>query len=993
MARSQKPPENDATEGDQSQYGYNSLPTDELDDKYPNRPQNHSKTFFFHELIVGLFDPLSENKKPTGPKITRKKVGPHGPSKLNAHEARTLIIEKFISRWRQDVGNDFYPALRLIIPEKDRDRAMYGLKEKAIGKLIVKLLNLNPHAEDGFNLLNWKLPGQSTTTRMAGDFAGRCYEVLAKRPMRTEYGDMRIAEVNELLDQLSTASKEEQQLPIFRQFYTRMNADELKWLIRIILREMKVGASEKTILNLWHPNGEDLFNVSSSLRRVCWELTDPTQRLDGEDTGVSIMECFQPQLAQFQDHSFQRMIEKLGTTAEDPTFWIEEKLDGERMQMHMQEDGNIPGGYRFAFWSRKGKDYTYLYGSSFEDDNSALTRHLKNAFDSRVKNMILDGEMITWDPETNKMVDFGTLKTAAISEQKNPFQTGPRPLFRVFDCLFLNDQRLTQYMLKDRRQALEGSVKNVHNRLEIHRYQVATSAEDIDPALRKVVAEASEGLVLKNPRSVYQLNSRNDNWVKVKPEYMTEFGESLDCVVIGGYYGSGHRGGALSSFLCGLRVDDNHIKKGASPMKCFSFFKVGGGFRAEDYANIKHQTEGKWVDWDGKHPPTEYVELGGPHGEAERPDQWIKPCDSVVLEVKAASVAVSDQFKTRYSLRFPRFKKLRMDKDWKSALSLSEFEKLKNQVEKEDREKEFKLDTKRKMSKKLKKELVIAGNDDKIRSPYAGPETKIFSGLTFCVMTDMFKPQKKSKAELQQIIKANGGAVTQNPTANDSIICVGDMNAVKVSSLVKRGQKNVIRPSWILDALKQGEIDGPQRERLLIPFEPMHMFFATEVAQPDIEGNVDQFGDSYARDVTTDELKNICDGMIHPKNYKFSAEGFVEELEERGHGFSEITGSIFSRCIIRFVPAHKDEIKNSNSKIDFIVAENRVRFAGGHVAKRDDQLGITHFVVLEASQEKIKYIRADIASWRGKLPRVVNFAWLQESWKEKTLLDEEHYVV
>ena len=41
---------------------------------------------------------------------------------------------------------------------------------------------------------------------------------------------------------------------------------------------------------------------------------------------------------------------------------------------------------------------------------------------------------------------------------------------------------------------------------------------------------------------------------------MSEFGESLDCLVIGGYFGSGRRGGTISSFLCGLRVGENHIK-------------------------------------------------------------------------------------------------------------------------------------------------------------------------------------------------------------------------------------------------------------------------------------------------------------------------------------------------------------------------------------------------------------------------------------------------
>jgi DNA ligase-4 len=219
--------------------------------RYPNRPRNHSKTLLFHELFTSLFNPLDENKKrPTGPTVSRASRGRYGPRKLSPHEARRIIIEQFISRWRTEVGNDIYPALRLIIPEKDRDRAMYGLKEKAIGKLLVKLMKIDKNSEDGYNLLNWKLPGQTMVSRMAGDFAGRCFEVLSKRPMRTAPGDMRIAEVNELLDRLSGAQKEENQLPIFETFYKRMNPDELLWLIRIILRQMKVGATEKTFLDV-----------------------------------------------------------------------------------------------------------------------------------------------------------------------------------------------------------------------------------------------------------------------------------------------------------------------------------------------------------------------------------------------------------------------------------------------------------------------------------------------------------------------------------------------------------------------------------------------------------------------------------------------------------------------------------------------------------------------------------------------------------------------
>jgi DNA ligase-4 len=705
--------------------------------RFPNRPHNHSQTLPFHDLYLTLFNPLNENKKkPARPGITRRKQGHNVPTKQSPQEARRSIIAKYISRWRQEVGDDIFPAFRLIIPEKDRERAMYGLKEKIIGKLLVKSMRIDPNSEDGYTILNWKVPGNTMASRMAGDFAGRCYEVLSKRPMRVEVGDMTIEEVNDLLDELSAAPREERQLPIFEKFYRRMNPDELMWLIRIILRQMKIGATEKTILDVWHQDAESLFSVSSSLRRVCWELHSHDIRLNNEERGVTLMQCFQPQLAQFQGGSFQQMVERMRPTEDDPTFLIEDKLDGERMQLHMMTDEFVPGGKKFGFWSRKAKDYTYLYGNGYQDERSALTRHIKDAFRDGVDSIILDGEMITWDPEQDKMVPFGTLKTAAISQQENPFSTGIRPLYRVFDILYLNGSPLTRYTLKDRKNALEKSIKSVDRRMEIHAYTVATSAAEIEPQLRKVIEEASEGLVLKNPRSAYHLSDRNDDWLKVKPEYMTEFGESLDCVVIGGYYGSGHRGGRLSSFLCGLRVDKAQVDRGANPMKCFSFFKVGGGFTAADYASVRHQTDGKWKEWDPMRPPVDFIELGGHERnlQYERPDVWIRPDESVVLEVKAASIAITDQFRVNMTLRFPRFKKLRGDKDWKTALSIQEFLELKSTVENEQKQKALTVDNSRRKRPKAnpRKPLTVAGCDEIPQNPFEGPSTEVFKGLSFC---------------------------------------------------------------------------------------------------------------------------------------------------------------------------------------------------------------------------------------------------------------------
>jgi DNA ligase-4 len=507
------------------------------------------------------------------------------------------------------------------------------------------------------------------------------------------------------------------------------------------------------------------------------------------------------------------------------------------------------------------------------------------------------------------------------------------------------------------------------------------------------VAEASEGLVLKNPRSIYRLNSRNDDWMKVKPEYMTEFGESLDCIIIGGYYGSGHRGGRLSSFLCGLRVDQNHIQKGADPMKCYSFFKVGGGFKAEDYANIRHHTENKWVDWDPKNPPTDLIELAGGEAQFERPDVWIKPCDSVVISVKAASVSASDSFRMGLTLRFPRFKRLRMDRDWTNSLNIQEFISLKSRMEEESKEKEFKVDTRRKTARTSKKPLVIAGNANKAAKPYVGQGTEAFHGLRFCVLSEALKAPKKSKAELEQFIKANGGSIFQSPTSQEDTIVVADKKVVKVASLIKTGSQNVVKPRWLFDAVQQYEIDIGL-ERLLVPFEPRHMFYTVQGEVEKIQQNVDEFGDSYARDIDAKELKEICDNI--PKDElrdSVETDNLLSQLQGHDHdlSLSDMKGFMF-RGFCTLIAGWESCERAADLDEDglrCLLVEHKLRFGSANVVSDLDDPNITHIVV-GTGVDSLGSIREKI-SYRKRVPRIVTLEWVEDSWREGTLLDEERY--
>ena len=453
----------------------------------------------------------------------------------------------------------------------------------------------------------------------------------------------------------------------------------------------------------------------------------------------------------------------------------------------------------------------------------------------------------------------------------------------------------------------------------------------------------------------------------------------------------------------------NFLPIGANPKKFLSFFKVGGGFRAEDYTAIKHITDGHWINWDRKNPPTTYIDVGS----GEIPDVWIKPENSVVIEVKAASVIKSDAFGTSHSLRFPRFKRWRdpSDKNWEAALSTDDFLRLKDEAEASLHEKKMTVDTKgKRISKRLKREIAIAGNDSKVRAPYAGPQSAVFEGLDFCVLSDMLRPAKKSKAEIEQLIKSNGGSIFQSATARANTVVIADKRVVKVASIIKANNANVVRPIWVLDAVQQSQVDGPGMQRLLIPFEPRHMFHTTQHAMHDIQGNVDPYGDSYARDVTADELKQILDEMIYPKNppsSSFSPSSFLAQLSAHGRaldgdgdGDGEVPGALFSGQLIRFVPDDPDVVEETDPKLalQLRISKWHVRFAGGVVAGNDEDEDITQFVVVggdgKGGKEVAEAVRRMIArSGRERVPRVVGMGWVGECWKEGTLLDEERFVV
>lgn len=590
------------------------------------------------------------------------------------------------------------------------------------------------------------------------------------------------------------------------------------------------------MFEVWHPDAVKLFSKSVSLRRVCHELWDWNYRLPDSETNVSVFSPFQPQLASATKKDFETVVKCMGGEA----FWMEEKLDGERLQLHKRGD-------EFQWFSRKAHDYTDLYGASY--DEGGLTKFLRNAFDKRVYSIVLDGEMVAWSANLQAPMPFGSLKSAATASRDGASdEHNQHPYFIVYDILHLNGTNLTNQTLSERRRICTQILRPSLNRFDIIAHTVATRPKEIEDRLKECVARATEGLVVKNPNSLYRLNDRNESWIKVKPEYMSEYGEELDVLVIAAYYGTGRRSGILSSYLCGLRDDTDPKKRrrhsqrhpqsqapassqsqadgGGQPRPFFhSFVRVGGGFNAEDYAKIHEITDGKWEDFNPRRPPSEYYAFATNTAGTviESPDKWIRPEDSVVLQLKAAQVTESDSYATGYTLRFPRFERRRHDRDWTNSMGIDEFQRVDEEAKQKRAQKKMQVHQRRTGRRPAtnKRKLHILGDDlidqQSEIEPSQASQRGVFEGVEFFIPAD---GNKIKRAALAALVGKHGGTIIAAPRQlearrqdNDDgsdveadeetqsgggTICICDRQILKVEALIASGRHDIYKYDWLI---------------------------------------------------------------------------------------------------------------------------------------------------------------------------------------------------
>lgn len=265
--------------------------------------------------------------------------------------------------------------------------------------------------------------------------------------------------------------------------------------------------------------------------------------------------------------------------------------------------------------------------------------------------------------------------------------------FMAFDLLLVNDKCVMDLPLSQRRELLEKSVIQKPRQFEIVAQTKVTNLNDINSAIDRVLLNQEEGIILKDLNSLYVAGERKNSWLKIKPDYIEGLVNDLDVLIVGGYYGSGigRRAGTISHFLLGVRVppsssllsDQSPFSSSSSASSSFSsppegpefhsFCKVGSGYSLRELAALQKTLEPHWRVYD-IHKPPKWLHLVHPF--KEKPDVWIAPHHSCVVQIKGAQVITTDKFRTGHTLRFPRVQHLRYDKPWTDALDLRELSQI-----------------------------------------------------------------------------------------------------------------------------------------------------------------------------------------------------------------------------------------------------------------------------------------------------------------------------
>ena len=422
---------------------------------------------------------------------------------------------------------------------------------------------------------------------------------------------------------------------------TNVSPISAKFIIKILVGTMRLGVADNTILDALaiaytgektnRENLEDAYNVSSDLGKVA-EVASKEGLKGINEFKIEIFKPIRPMLAD-RVKSEKEATEKFGKE-----FAAEYKLDGERVQIHL-ENGKVD------LFSRKLEKIAQYYPDIVENIPKSL----------KAKTAILEAEAVAINENSGEFLPFQELMHRRRKYNVDKAVLQYPITVNFFDILYRDGKSCLDLSYAERRKILEEIVIE-DNFSKIIPQILVTNESEVEDFQENSINAGCEGLMLKSLEAKYRAGARGSNWLKLKREYRNELGDSLDLIVIGAFFGRGRRTGKYGTLLLATYNDEEDT----FPSIC----KVGTGF-TDDNLDQLYQILSSKVTL--KKNPRIISEM-----EA---DVWFEP--ELVIEIVASEITLSPIHKTALdvirkgsglALRFPKFTgKIRIEKSPENA--------------------------------------------------------------------------------------------------------------------------------------------------------------------------------------------------------------------------------------------------------------------------------------------------------------------------------------
>ena len=452
-----------------------------------------------------------------------------------------------------------------------------------------------------------------------GDLGEVAQELLAEKKEQPLFSEpLTLLDLSEAFDRLRSLKGQGSvsgRRGIVKSLVLRATPLEGKYVVKVLTGEMRTGL----VSGLLEEAVAKAFGLSKAeSARAHMVLGDigvlARQAAAGEIKGVKI----QP----FRPVNFM-LAEPMASAAEiadhfgKGTF-AEFKYDGVRAQVH------------------ESKGTVRIYSRRLEDITSSFPEVVKGLEGAKGE-FVLDGEIVPFTD--GRPLPFQLLQRRLRRQEDFEKAARKAPVsYFAFDLLFRNGRETIDLPLSRRRELLLKVVEGTTVRLA--ESTNVTSESEVRRAFDRSRGLGYEGLVVKDPDSVYAMGKRGSGWVKLKEEL-----DTLDVVIVAAEYGHGKRAGVISDYTFAVRDGDELRTIG----------KAYSGLTDKEIDEMTSRLKEITVRDFG-------------YRREVRPE--------IVVEVAFDSIQKSERHDGGFALRFPRIKRIRTDKSVADIDTLERVERI-----------------------------------------------------------------------------------------------------------------------------------------------------------------------------------------------------------------------------------------------------------------------------------------------------------------------------